>query len=120
MQCDRSDENIVLQRPDTTNAYIPLGTIQHFRCASHNGATLEWTVTIANAEHRERERNFLNHNGVSWMTNTSVDSEMSESLLTLDSEAGYNVTSIECSIILDDGGTLQRCSIYVNITIYGE
>ncbi len=117
VQCDRSDENIVLQRPDATNAYIPLRTIQHFRCASHYGSTLEWMVTIANVEYGETARNLLNRNGVSWMTNTS---EMSESLLTLDSEAGYNVTSIECIITFDNDGKFQRCSVYVKIIIYGE
>ena len=101
------------------NAFIPMGIMQQFRCASHNGASLHWSVRIGNQEETESDREFLMNNGVTWEPNPSTGS--SRITIFLDSEVGSAVTGIGCRITLIDGQDIrQRCFIYVSIHVYGE
>ena len=100
------------------NAYIPMGSMQQFRCASHNGATLRLHIRIGNF--KADDNSILMSNGVSSTPNNSITSGI---IITFDSEEGIEVANIECLITLNtaDGRKIQQqCSIFIYIHLYGE
>ena len=117
LQCNESDENIVSEIPGTTNAYIPLGNIRQFRCASRNRATLDWSITIRSHEVHESNSEFLISNGVTWEPNPSTGSR--NITITLNATLENRVAGMKCTITLT-GQEIQQCFIFINIHIYGE
>ena len=114
-QCDESRASLVLESPTPLSGYIPAGHTQHFRCATQNGATVGWGIKdrLLVVLHREIDTAFLNRNGISIETNALRN----VSVLTLNTTAGENITTVSCRITDTEG---EACFITVRIIIFGE
>ena len=93
-QCSESVASTGLDKPG--NTYIPAGSTKHFTCtAEESRTTVEWTINLRGDSFRYGASDILlNENGVSIEPNTPSNA----SVLTLDTTAGENVTTLACRV----------------------
>ena len=112
-QCSESVASTGLDKPG--NTYIPAGSIKHFTCTTEESqTTVEWTINLRGDSFPYGVHDlFLNENGVSIEPNTPSNA----SVLTLDTTAGENVTTLACRVISNRGG---GCFITLRVILFSK
>ena len=114
-KCPGSSVSTSIESPG--EIYIPVGSTKHFRCVSLDSmATVVWNVILrGDSEIRLGTENDirLNENGVS--IEPYIPSNVS--VLTLDTTAGENVTTLACRVSYRAGGV---CFITSGVTMFSK
>ena len=113
-QCSESVASTGLDKPGST--YIPAGSTKHFTCtAEESRTTVEWSINLRGDSfpYGANSDLFLNENGVSIEPNTPSNA----SVLTLDTTAGEDVTTLACRVISNRGG---GCFITLRVILFSK